>query len=261
MFWGNISIGSGDPTPITVSDMSGKSLAVMVCYNTCEKTRRTLEKFPLEHDYDVLLVNDGSTDQTAELLDESRYKVIHHPENRGVGAAIKTGFKYGINNGYDIVAILAGNDKDDPNQIAKVLAPVEEDEADYVQGSRFYEDGASDNLPTFRYVMVKVHACMYFVLTGFRGTDALNGFRAFRLSVFDHAKINVWQEWLDKYELETYLHYKIIKAGFRVREVGVTKTYAPKIKGKREKYTHIRPILDWWVILRPLVYLILGVRK
>ena len=134
----------------------------------------------MEHDYDVLLVNDGSTDQTAELLDESRYKVIHHPKNRGVGGAIKTGFKYGINNGYDIVAILAGNDKDDPNQIAKVLAPVEEDEADYVQGSRFYEDGASDNLPTFRYVMVKVHAVHVFRTDWLPGNGCAEWFQSFQ---------------------------------------------------------------------------------
>ena len=68
--------------------------------------------------------------------------------------------------------------------IPQVMAPVENDQADYVQGSRFLEGGTYENLPKFRYLMVKVHAFVFFVLTGFRGTDALNGFRAFRVSLF-----------------------------------------------------------------------------
>ncbi|MFK8000501.1 MAG: glycosyltransferase family 2 protein [Polyangiales bacterium] len=241
-----------------------KSIAIVVCFNTAPQTRAMLAKFPSERDYDVVFVNDGSTDGTREILDASGFAVVHHDDNRGVGAAIKTGLRYGIDRGYEVGAILAGNDKDDPAQIPDVLAPVVAGRADYVQGSRFQNGGGHDNLPTFRYVMVKVHAQMFRVLTGFNGTDALNGFRAFRLSIFNGPEgIDIWQEWLDRYELETYAHYKILKEpGLVATEVGVTKTYPPRDPNKAAvKYSHIRPVLDWWVILRPLVYLGLRIRK
>ncbi len=240
-----------------------KSLAIVVCYNTAPQTEAVLSKLPAERDYDVLFVNDGSTDGTRALLDESGHDVVHHEVNRGVGAAIKTGIRTAMERGYEVAAILAGNDKDDPRQIADVLAPVERGDADYVQGSRFVSGGGHDNLPTFRYVMVKVHAQMFRVLTGFDGTDALNGFRAFRLSIFEgEGGIDIWQAWLDRYELETYANYKILKdPALRATEVGVTKTYPARALHKPVKYSHIRPVLDWWVILRPIVYLGLGIRK
>jgi len=157
------------------------------------------------------------------------------------------------------VCVLAGNDKDDPREASKLLEQIRANGADYVQGSRFAPGGAHENTPAFRHVMVQVHAKMFRVLTGFKGTDALNGFRAYRVSLFDDPNIDVFQPWLEKYELETYLHYKALKQGYKIAEVGVSKTYPPK-RG-RGKYSHIRPILDWWKILRPLPMLMLGIKK
>ena len=64
---------------------------------------------------------------------------------------------------------------------------------------------------------------------------------------------------LDTYELETYLHYKVLKSHHPAAEVGVSKTYPPKTG--RGKYSHIRPIIDWWKILRPLPLIVLGIKK
>jgi dolichol-phosphate mannosyltransferase len=67
----------------------------------------------------------------------------------------------------------------------------------------------------------------------------------------------LYQEWLDEYELEVYLLYKAAKLGYRVTEVGVTKRYPPRHLGQ----TKMKPILGWWSILRPLVFLALGIKK
>ncbi len=235
-----------------------KTLAVLTCYNTAEQTKFTLNKFPLKIDYDILVVNDGSTDRTQEYIISSGFKVITHIQNRGVGAAIKTGIKYALENHYYAIAILAGNNKDDPNEIERLFKPIIEEGFDYIQGSRFLKGGRWDNLPLFRYAMVKVHALLLTLLTGKKCTDALNGFRAYRLSVFNDPRINIWQDWLDRYEFETYLHFKVLKLGYRFKEVPVSKIYP---KEKNVKYTHIRPIIDWWSIMRPLVFLIFRLKK
>ncbi len=233
-------------------------LAVVVAYNTGTNTKEVLSRFPVKKNFDVLIVNDGSTDKTQEFIDASGFKSITHLKNQGVGAAIKTGIRYALDNNYYAIAILAGNNKDDPREIQRVFKPIIEDGYDYVQGSRFLKGGRWDNLPIGRYIMVKLHAFIFFILTGFRGTDALNGFRAYKLSIFSDGRINIWQDWLDRYELETYLHYKVLKLNYKVKEVPVSKIY-PKEKGV--KYTHIRPFIDWWKIARPLVFLILGIKK
>jgi dolichol-phosphate mannosyltransferase len=107
--------------------------------------------------------------------------------------------------------------------------------------------------------MVKMHALLFTLLTGKKCTDALNGFRAYRLSLFKDPRINIWQDWLDKYEWETYLHYKALKLGYRFKEVPVSKIYP--YNRRKIKYSHIRPFIDWWSILNPLLFLSLKLKR
>ena len=234
------------------------AVAAIVCYNNGESAARTLALVPPsdQRDFDVIVVDDGSTDDTAAQIAKFDFPVIRHSRNRGLGAAIKSGMRYALDHGHDAVCILAGNAKDDPRQIPRLLAAIRAG-ADYVQGSRFAA-GGSTNTPPFRRRMVRVHAALIARVTGFRGTDSLNGFRAYRTSLLRAAGIDVWQPWLDGYELETYLHYKVLKSGRPVVEVGVSKTYP---EGGGVAYSHIRPVIDWWRILRPIPLLMLGIRK
>jgi dolichol-phosphate mannosyltransferase len=231
----------------------------MLCYNQGELTRRALSKFPQNRNYDVLVINDGSTDRTSEYIQEFDFKVINHSRNKGVGAGIKTGIKYASENKYQVIVVIAGNNKDDPREIPLLIEPIVKENFDYVQGSRFIKGGRWDNLPLFRFIMIKIHALLFTFITGKKCTDALNGFRAFKLSVFKDSRINVWQDWLDRYELEMYLHFKLLKCGYRFKEVPVSKIYPRDLK--TVKYTHIKPVLDWWSIIRPLILMGLGLRR
>jgi glycosyltransferase involved in cell wall biosynthesis len=235
------------------------AIAAIVCYNNGENAARTLGLVPpaAERDFDVVVIDDGSTDDTAAHLARFDLPVIRHPRNRGVGAAIKSGIRHALDHGYAEFCILAGNAKDDPRQVPRLLAALRAG-ADYVQGSRF-APGGETNAPLFRRLMVRLLARALALLTGFRGSDALNGFRAYRTALLGPGGIDVWQSWLDGYELEMYLHYRVLSAGLRVVEVGVSKTYPPA--GARAPYSHIRPVVDWWHILRPIPLLILGLKK
>ena len=84
------------------------------------------------------------------------------------------------------------------------------------------------------------------------------GFRAYRLDILNDPRINVWQGWLDHYEYETYLNLNVLRFGYRYREVPVSKLYPAK---KKVKYTHIRPFIDWWSILRPILFLYLRIKR
>lgn len=229
-------------------------------YNEGQRARETLARFPETRDYDVIVHDDGSTDDTPSILLESGFEVIRSEENQGLGGSIKRVARHARERGYDVLVLMAGNSKDDPAEIPRLLEPIVERGYDYVQGSRFAAGGRAENLPLFRSIMVRAHAFLFTVLTGVRCTDTLNGFRAYRLNLlFDSPRINVWQDWLDTYEYETYLTYKVLKLGYRTTEVPVVKSYASFARG--EKYSHIRPLVDWWRIMRPLVYLTLGLRS
>jgi len=230
----------------------------MVCYNTREWTAEALRRFPAERDYDILLVDDGSDDGTAELLRESGLPALRHEANRGLGAALKSGIGRAIAEGYEAVVVLAGNGKDDPGEIPRFLDALAAG-YDYVQGSRFRPGGSHRNLPLGRHLLIRLHCILVRLLTGFPATDAVNGFRAYRLRVFRDERIDIGQSWLDRYEFESYLYYKVLTLGYRVTEVPVSKSYPAPRRGLR--YSHIRPVVDWWRILRPWLLLKLGLRR
>lgn len=242
---------------MSASARAHDAIAVVACYNTLSATRELLGRFPDERDYDLLFVDDGSTDGTRECLDARGWPTIRHPVNRGLGAAIRTGIQRARGDGFLAMAIMAGNGKDDPAEIGHLLRPILEGRCDYAQGSRFAPGGSHVNLPPVRNALIRIHALLVRAFTGFAATDAVNGFRAYRLSLFDDRRIDLDQPWLDGYELESYLLYKVLTLGYRVCEVPVSKRYPPP--GVR--YSHVRPVVDWWRVLRPFVYLRIGLRR
>ena len=233
-------------------------IATIAAYNVEKTLPDLLRRFPYHAVDEVVVVDDGSRDETARAARAFPVTVVEHGSNRGVGAVIKSGLQRALERHHDVFVIMAGNGKDNPQEIPRLLAAIHEG-YDYVQGSRFVAGGKSENLPWFRRVAVPASALVCRLLTGFRGTDALNGFRAYRLCVLNDPRINVWQRWLDRYELEMYLHYKMLSLGYKVKEIPVTKSYKHFRRG--DSYSHIRPIVDWWSIVRPIFYLAFGLRK
>ena len=234
-----------------------KTLVSVLTFNEGEKLQKLYEQFPHGRSYDILFVNDGSTDKTVQFLQEKNLTYISHHQNLGVGAGIRTATEYAKQNNYDLIVIMAGNGKMLPSEIERLLKPLNENIADYVQGSRYLEGGASAHLPTFRNIAIKLFTVITNLLLGFKGTDITCGFRAYRLSIFDNKNININQDWLGQYEMEYYIHYKVIKSKLRVVEVPVSMIYPQEGKN----YSKIKPFIGWWSMIRPWVFLTLRIKK
>ncbi|HZR23813.1 MAG TPA: glycosyltransferase family 2 protein [Vicinamibacterales bacterium] len=233
-----------------------RTLAATFAYNEGDKIRRTLARHPIDRAYDLLVVDDGSTDGAIDHP-PAGVIVLRNATNIGIGASMKMVFDYALGNGYDILVIQAGNDKDDPLQIPQLVAPILAGAADFVQGSRYMAGGGFANMPSYRIAGTKIiHPLLTSLAARKRITESTNGFRAFRTSLLRDARINWRQSWLDRYELEPYLLIKSIRLGYRHCEVPVTKTYPQRELG----YTKMRPFVDWWSIIRPVVYIGLGLR-
>ncbi|MFQ5901036.1 MAG: glycosyltransferase family 2 protein [Thermodesulfobacteriota bacterium] len=204
----------------------------------------------------VMVIDDGSTDKTVEDAKAAGAHVISKPKNAGIGAAIRTGIDYALDHKFDIVIVMAGDDQDLPVEIPKVLAPIVSKGYDFVQGSRRLYGKRVINMPNFRRFTTKMYSVVFNFLVETKVTDGTNGFRAFKLDILKDKRINLWQDWLDTYELEPYLFYQTIKCGFKVTEVPVTKRYH-----KFEAYTKMVPFRDWWRITRPIIFLRFGIKK
>lgn len=239
----------------TVSSFE-RTLCVLPAFNEAGKIGRLVERFAPGAVGEIVVVDDGSSDSTADEARAAGATVIRQPRNRGVGAAIRTGIHYARDNEYEVVVVMGADDQDDPGEIPLVARPVLEGEADLVQGSRRLEGRRTVDMPLFRRVTTKLYSLVFRLATGFPSTDATNGFRAFRVEIVEHPAVNIDQDWLDTYELEPYLLYSAIRAGFRVREAPVTKRYDRDLG-----YTKMRIGRDWWRILRPILFLRLGLRR
>ncbi|MBI3490733.1 MAG: glycosyltransferase family 2 protein [Acidobacteria bacterium] len=232
-------------------------LAATFAYNEGDKIRRTLARHPSPRPYDLLVFDDGSTDRALEGLDSSVI-VLRNETNRGIGSAMKGVFQYALNKNYEVLVIQAGNDKDDPLEIPKLLEPIVTGHADFVQGSRYLHGGGFGNMPAYRMFATRVvHPLVFSLAARKHVTESTNGFRAFKVELLRDPRIDWRQPWLDRYELEPYLLLKTIRLGYRHCEVPVIKIYPKHELG----YTKMRPFVDWWSILRPVVYLGLGLRK
>jgi dolichol-phosphate mannosyltransferase len=207
----------------------------------------------------TLVVDDGSKDRSPKMAQDAGYEVIRHPQNMGIGAAIRTGIFEAKRRGLRWVLISSSNGKIRPEDFETVYTPVAVGEADYTTGSRFIKGGKSPNLTPFRRITIPIFSFMTSLLIGRRYSDITCGFRAYTLDVVERSKANLEQEWLNRYELEYYIHYYVSKLpGARIKEVPVTIEYSHLEKGRKSK---IKPFVGWWSMIRPFVFLVLGLRK
>ena len=236
-----------------------KVLACPIAFNEEKKIGSVLKRFEgVSSQDEILLIDDCSTDGTRAVAEKMGIKVLSQSKRSGVGAGIRRAIRYAEENHFDILVILAGNDKDRPSEMNRLVDPIVNEGYDFVQGSRYLPGGDYGNMPLYRRVSTQfIHPMFFSFISGQRITDSTNGFRALRVSVFQDKRINIDASWLDQYELEPYIFYKFIKLGYKVKETPVTKIYPPKELG----YTKMRPITGWWSILRPLFLLGLGIKK
>jgi dolichol-phosphate mannosyltransferase len=238
--------------------MDWKTLAFFPAYNEEGKIGRAVSTVPRGAVDQVLVIDDGSTDRTPHEAKDAGALVISARRREGVGSVIRRAIDYARENNFSIIVILAGNGKDDGGQIPRLLEPIVREGYDFVQGSRFLKGGCYGKTPLYRVIATKyVHPLLFSLFVGRWITDSTNGFRAIRLDIFRDTRMNLHQEWLDTYALEPYIFFKAIKLGYKVREVPVSKIYPSKKIG----YTKMRPVTDWWAILKPIFVLGLGIKR
>lgn len=237
-----------------------KGLVIIANYNQGEEIERflreCLQTLPLAQ---MVVVDDGSTDGSDAVAERMGFTVLRHERNRGIGAAIRTGIRHASALGCEWVLISSSNGKMVPAEFPTIFGPILNGEAEYVQGSRFLDLGKSPGLPAFRRFAIPVFSLGVSVLLGRWFTDATCGLRAYRIAFLGNPRIDIDQDWLNRYELEYYIHYHAVRtAKLKIKELPVTIRYDHLGEGRKSK---IQPVVGWWSMIRPFVLLGLGIKR
>lgn len=166
--------------------------------------------------YDILVVNDGSRDDTAEAAAGAGAIVVSHLFNMGYGVAIQTGYKYARAHGYAFLAQIDGDGQHDPACLPRLLAPVMAGETDFAIGSRFLEVESYDPSLARRIGMAFFRKVVSLV-TGTRITDSTSGYQAFNREVIRFFTTEVFPCDYPDADMLITLH----RAGFTIRELPV----------------------------------------
>ena len=234
-------------------------VAVLIpAYNEAAKIGDVVRRVPAEVVDLILVIDDGSTDSTAQIATQAGAEVLSMPKVAGVGAALRAGIQLARSRGMDVAIFVAGNNKDEPKEIPSLLDPIVDLGCDIVMGSRFLTGGRyGGDMPLYRKFATRLHPILLGFFCGRRITESTNGFRAFRLSRLDDKRIDLDQSWLNGYALEVYLLFKFLTLNYKHTEVPCTKIYPSKSIGN----TKMKPLVGWWDILQPVFLLGLRIRK
>jgi glycosyltransferase involved in cell wall biosynthesis len=165
---------------------------------------------------EVVVVDDASSDDTAEIAASRGATVLRLPFNVGIGGAVQTGFRYALAEGYERAVRLDGDGQHDASQIPKILKPIEAGEADLVIGSRFVDPGGAYRPPLARRIGIRVFARLVSTLGRQKVSDTTSGFIA-----LDQAGIELFAtEYPHDYpEVEATL--VALRSGLRLAQVQV----------------------------------------
>jgi glycosyltransferase involved in cell wall biosynthesis len=138
--------------------------------------RRMLRDRP---DFDVLVVDDGSTDATARLAEAAGARVVRLPFNLGIGGAVQAGFLYAQEHGYQRMAQVDGDGQHDPRELQKLIDAMDESGADVICGSRFLSADLKYPAPISRRTGIHIFAFLLSLFVRQRITDPTSGFRLY----------------------------------------------------------------------------------
>lgn len=189
---------------------------VIPLYNEEHSIKNVIERIPNHSSYEIIVVDDGSTDESINKIKEIEdrdIKIIHHGKNQGYGASILTGFKYASG---DIIVTMDSDGQHNPDEIPALLKPIINDRADIVVGSR-YLGSSTYKVPLYARVgEYIINLCLWFLYRQKIGNNQ-SGFRAFNSSSLKNLKTMRHV----KFGLCTETLFKAASKNLRIKEIPI----------------------------------------
>ncbi|MEC5216798.1 dolichol-phosphate mannosyltransferase [Actimicrobium sp. GrIS 1.19] len=177
---------------------------------------------------DIILVDGGSTDGSLALasLQEKGVRGLLIKTGPGkLSAQLRCAYSFSLDQGYDGIITIDGNDKDEPATIPRFIEALEQG-VDFVQASRFIAGGIAENTPKTRDFAIRfIHAPTLRLFSGFRWTDTTQGFRAYSKKMLLDPRVAPFRDIFASYELLAYLSYRVPRLGYRCVEIPGIRRY------------------------------------
>lgn len=153
-------------------------LIIIPAYNESGNIERVVDHIVQHYpEYDYIVVNDGSKDNTRDICRDRGYQYLNLSINLGIGGAVQTGYKYAKDKNYDVAVQIDGDGQHDISYLEKMIQILQKNEADIIIGSRFIEKEGFQSSAARR-TGIKILSGLIFVCTGYRIKDVTSGFRA-----------------------------------------------------------------------------------
>ena len=234
-----------------------KVLLIIPAYNEEKCILKTYNKV-MEYNkknnskYDVIVINDGSRDNTENILIKNSIPYITLINNLGIGGAVQTGYKYASENNYDIAVQFDADGQHDVNYVKNIIKPIIDGQADLVIGSRFIDKNSSEFKSTkMRRLGIKIISFFIKLVTKKKIYDVTSGFRACNKDIINEFKNNYPLEYP-----EPVSSVNIIKNGYKIKEVPV------KMNEREDGVSSIKSWKNIYYMINVILsILIIGMRR
>lgn len=194
--------------------------------------------------YQVVVVDDGSRDETGARARAAGARLLRHAVNRGQGAALQSGLRYALRQGAEILVTFDADGQHSADDIPSLIRPIVEHTADIVLGSRFLEHAA--DVPASRRLLLRLAVAFTGLMSGVRLTDAHNGLRALSRRAAERVELH-----LDRMAHASEIIDQLVRTKLPLVEVSVTVHYTPYSLEKGQRAGHAARIV-WDYLLNRL---------
>jgi len=204
-----------------------KTIIVLPAYNAAETLQKTVSDIPADFECSILLVDDGSSDETVTVARELGLEVVLHDKNRGYGANQKTCYTEALKRGADIIVMLHPDYQYDPKIIPYMVGLIQDGYLDVVLGSRIRsrKESLAGGMPLYKYVSNRALSLFENIVAGQNLSEWHTGMRAYTKEVLvsiDYANNS------DDFVFDSEVLFQIIEKGFTIGEISVPVRYFPE---------------------------------
>ena len=188
----------------------------------------------------IIVIDDGSSDETAEIAAACKAVCLKNPTNCGKGNALRKGFAYALEHGYELVFTMDSDGQHQPADIPRFLEHFGNTQPDILIGAREIQD-LQTSMPLHRRVNNRLISYVGSKLCGQRVPDFQSGYRLIRAEVLRQVHLET-----ERYETESELLIKAGRLGFRIESLPIQTRYGDEI-------SHIKPLREMWLFTRLLL--------
>lgn len=234
---------------MTAAADSPRILVIIPAHNEAASLAGVIDDIRAHAKAGIVVIDDGSTDDTARVALECGAELLQMPFNLGIGSTMQTGFKFALKEGYDIALQVDGDGQHDASQIPVLVKPILDGEADMVVGSR-YRDSDEYKGPLSRRAGTAIFSRLLSLMLRQRLTDATSGFRAIDRRVIELFAHDYPRDYP---EVEALLSVHV--ARLKVREVGV------KMRPRTGGRSSINSFRSVYYMVKVLLALLVGITR